>query len=55
MMIMTDNHMIGIYNGQVVEALAACNEMCLQTYHKPVQTYETGQAAIAEQVNNVEE
>ena len=36
------------YNGQMVEALAACNELCLQTYHKPVQTYETGETAIAE-------
>ena len=32
----------------MVEALAACNELCLLTYHKPVQTYETGETAIAE-------
>ena len=33
---------------QIVEALSACNEMCLDTYHKPVQTYETGETALAE-------
>lgn len=32
------------------EVLAACNEICLQTYHKPVQTYETGEMVIAEWV-----
>lgn len=36
-------------NEQIGEALAACNEMCLKTYHKPVQTYETGELVIAEQ------
>ena len=33
---------------QVGETLAACNEICLETYHKPVQTYETGEMVIAE-------
>ena len=33
---------------QIVETLAACNELCLETYHKPVQTYETGESTIAE-------
>ena len=36
------------YEKQMVETLAACNELCLLTYHKPVQTYETGETAIAE-------
>lgn len=35
-------------DGQIVETLAACNELCLETYHKPVQTYETGESTIAE-------
>ena len=42
-------------DGQIAEVLATCNEMCLTTYHKPVQTYETGQAAIAEYVKLDEE
>ena len=31
-----------------MEVLSTCNEMCLATYHKPVQTYETGETALTE-------
>ena len=36
-----------------MEVLSTCNEMCLATYHKPVQTYETGETALAEWVCGV--